>query len=210
MRKTPKTLTRALAGVAAVVATSFIAAPPAFAAATLNVSQTEGLTDGTVVKISGSGFTPNMQNIAIGQCIEGMKGPSDCNTGGGATFKPADAQGNIAEFTLVVKEKFGKFDCTTQQCVFGAQPLPGAVDAAALKANTVYYDLSFGAATAPAATPAATPAAPVPGATTTAGAELPKTGPGEELAIAVGGGVALLLAGAAGLHFMPRRRGGVA
>ena len=209
MRKTPKTLTRALAGVAAVVATSFIAAPPAFAAATLNVSQTEGLSDGTVVKISGSGFTPNLKNIAIGQCIEGMKGPADCNTGGGATFKGADAQGNIPEFTLVVKEKFGKFDCTTQQCVFGAQPLPAAVDAATLKANTVYYDLSFGAAAA-APAPATTPAAPAAGATTTAGAELPKTGPGEELAVAIGGGVALLLAGAAGLHFMPRRRGGVA
>lgn len=201
MKKTPKRLARAFAGVVAVCAAAFVAAPPAFAGATLNVSQTEGLTDGTVVKISGSGFTPNLKNIAIGQCIEGMKGPSDCNTGTGAAFKTADAQGNIAEFTLVVKEKFGAFDCTKQQCVFGSQPLPGNETPEVVKANSVYYKLSFGAAAAPAPTAAAAPAT---------GETLPKTGAGDALLLALGGGVLLAGMGAATLYFTPRQRGGVA
>lgn len=203
MKKTPKRLARAFAGVVAVFAAAFIAAPPAFAGATLNVSQTEGLTDGTVVKISGSGFTPNLKNIAIGQCIEGMKGPSDCNTGTGAAFKTADAQGNIAEFTLVVKEKFGAFDCTTQQCVFGSQPLPGNETAEVVKANSVYYKLSFGAAATTAPAPTATAA---PNTTE----ELPKTGAGDALLLALGGGVLLAAFGGATLYFTPRQRGGVA
>lgn len=206
MTKTPKKLARAFAGAVAVLAAAFVAAPPAFAGATLNVSQTEGLTDGTVVTISGSGFTPNLKNIAIGQCIDGMKGPADCNTGTGAAFKTADAQGNIASFTLVVKEKFNKFDCVAQQCVFGAQPLPGAVDAATVAANSVYYDLKFGAA-APAPTATAPAATATPGA---AGQELPKTGAGDALVLALGGGLALLAVGGAALYFTPRTRGGVA
>lgn len=203
MRKTPKMLARA-ATVAVAVFFAAFAATPAFAAADLEVSQTEGLKDGTSVTISGSGFTPNLQNIAIGQCIEGMKGPSDCNTGGGATFKNADASGNIAPFTLVVKEKFGAFDCVASQCVFGAQPLPAAVDAATLKANTVYHNLTFGeVAAAPAPTTAPTPA---PNTTE----ELPKTGAGDAVAFALGGGALLLVAGAGVLLFAPRRQGGVA
>ena len=205
MRKTPKML-RALSCAVAVLFVGFVAAPPAFAAPTLNVSQTEGLKDGTVVTISGSGFTPNLKNVAIGQCIEGMKGPSDCNTAGGATFKNVDAQGNIGQFTLVVKEKFGSFDCTTQKCVFGAQPIPGQADAATISANSAFYDLSFGAA---AAAPAPTTA---PAATTApaSGEQLPKTGPGEELALALGLGLLLLVAGGATLRFVPGQRGGVA
>lgn len=210
MRMTPKQLTRALAGMVALFFATMVVAPPAFAQATLNVSQTEGLSDGTVVTISGSGFAPGLKGIAIGQCIEGMTGPSECNTQGGATFKDADANGNIAEFTLVVKEKFGPYDCTTQQCVFGAQPLPGAVDEATVKANTVYYNLSFGEVAAeepPAAAPAPAPADPSPGG----GDELPKTGPGEELLMATAGGVLLIGLGVFGLWMLPRRsQGGVA
>lgn len=206
MRKTSKTFTKALSGVVALFFVTFVAAPPAFASAQLDISQTSGLKDGQSVTISGSGFKPGLANIAIGQCIEGMKGPADCNTGGGATFVSADSSGNIPTKTIVVAQTFGGFDCTKQKCVIGAQPLPGAVDAATLQSNTFYADISFG--DAPAEAPAEAPAAaPVAGS----GDELPKTGPGEELALAVFLGVLLMLLGGFTLWKMPRGvKGGLA
>lgn len=204
MRKTPKKLSRALISALALFFVTFVAAPPAFASATLDISQTQGLKDGQSVTISGSGFKPGLKSIAIGQCVDGMKGPADCNTAGGATFVDADASGNIASTTIVVKEKFNAFDCTKQKCVIGAQPLPGAEDAATVAANSFYSDISFGeVAAAPVAAPAAAPAAP-------GGDTLPQTGPGEELATILVFGVLLLLLGGATLWFMPRRRDGLA
>ncbi len=207
MRKTPRTLTQALAAAVALFFVTFIAAPPAFANASLDISQTQGLKDGQSVTISGSGFKPNLSNIAIGQCIEGMKGPADCNTVGGADFVGADANGNIPATTIIVKEAFGGFDCTKQKCVIGAQPLPGAVDAATLSANTFYADISFGEAPAePAPTQAPVAAPPSDG-----GDELPKTGPGQELALALTLGMLLFLLGGATLWFVPRSsKGGIA
>ena len=98
-------------------------AAPAFAAPTLNVSQLTGLKDGQTLTISGSGFTPNLASIAIGQCVVGYKGPSDCNTAGGATFRNADGSGSVGSFTIVVKEKFGANDCSKVQCLIAAGPL---------------------------------------------------------------------------------------
>ena len=72
-------------------------------------------------------------------------GPADCNTSGGATFKNADASGNVSTFTLVVKEKFGAHDCTKEQCVIAAAPLPTNADDATIAANTVVINMSFGA-----------------------------------------------------------------
>lgn len=209
MRNTPKMLSKALASVVALFFVTFVAAPPAFASAQLDISQTQGLEDGQQVTISGSGFKPGLKSIAIGQCIEGMKGPADCNTAGGASFVDADAQGNIPTTQIVVKEAFNGFDCTKQKCVIGAQPLPGAVDASTLSANTFYSDISFGeVAAAPVEDPAP---APVQDGTATAGGELPKTGPGQELALAVSFGVLLLLLGGFTLWKMPRdAKGGVA
>ena len=209
MRMTLKKLTRAMAGMVAVFFATMMIAPPAFAQATLNVSQTEGLSDGQTVTVSGSGFTPNLKSIAIGQCIEGTSSPSECNTVGGASFRDADANGNIAEFTLVVKEKFGAYDCTQQQCVFGAQPLPGAEDAATVAANTVYHNISFGDAAAEEPEPAPAPAPPSDNETPPAATEeLPKTGPGEELLMAAAGGALLIGLGALALWLLPRRQQG--
>ncbi|MFC6152383.1 neocarzinostatin apoprotein domain-containing protein [Nocardioides yefusunii] len=217
MRKTPKKLTRAFAGVAGLALVGF--ASPAFAAATLEVSKTTGLADGDQITVSGTGFKPGLASIAVGQCKEGMTGPVDCNTATGATFVTADANGNIKELSLVMKEEFKGINCSTQKCIIGAQPLPNAVDAETLKANTVYYDISFGAAAAdpaPAETPAPAPApapAPTPGDTTTsttAAGELPKTGAGETLGLALGGGLLLLAGGVAALRMTPRRNEGVA
>lgn len=201
MRNTPKMLIRALSGAVALFFVAFIAAPPAFAAATLNVSQIEGLQDGQQVTISGSGFTPGLKSIAIGQCVEGMTGPADCNTAGGASFVDADDQGNIPETPIVVKEAFNSFDCSQQQCVIGAQPLPGAVDAATVEANSVYFNISFGEVAPAAAEEPAT----APAAAGGSGDELPRTGPGAELAMAAFLGTLLLLLGGATLWVMPRR-----
>ena len=145
-------LTRGLAVVGALLVV-LVTAPPSFAAPTLKISATDGLKDGQTVTISGSGFAANMSSIAIGQCITGYKGPADCNTSGGAQFKNADASGNVSSFTIVVKEKFGSHDCTKEQCLIAAGPLPTAVDAATVKANTYETKISFGSA-APAAPPA--------------------------------------------------------
>ncbi|WP_162598767.1 neocarzinostatin apoprotein domain-containing protein [Nocardioides gilvus] len=204
MKKTKTLWTRALAGAVALLFVTFLSAPPAFAAATIEVSQLEGLKDGQSVTISGAGFSPGMKEIAVGQCVEGANGPSMCNIATGATFKDADGSGNIASLTIVVKEKFGSYDCTTQQCTIGAQPLPGTASDAEVAANTVYHNISFGdVAAAPAAeeAPAAAPAA--------AGEELPKTGPGQEIALALVLGTLMLLLGGATLWFMPRRGNGV-
>src|SRR6478609_6237289 len=123
VRRRVTLLSRGLAAAAALLVV-LVTAPPSFAAPALSVSATTDLTDGQKITISGSGFAPNLSSIAIGQCIKGYAGPSDCNTAGGATFRNADASGNVASFTIVVKEKFGAVDCTKQQCVVAASPLP--------------------------------------------------------------------------------------
>lgn len=62
-------ITAALAGIIP------LGAAPAWAAPTLTVSKTTGLTDGASVTVGGSGFTPNLKQIAVGQCIEEVKAP---------------------------------------------------------------------------------------------------------------------------------------
>lgn len=199
----------ALASLAVVVLT----ASPGFAAATLTVSQTTGLTDGQSVTISGSGFTPNLGDIAIGQCVEGAAGPADCNTLGGATFKNADASGNVASFTIVVKEVFGSHDCSKVQCVIAGQPLPTNADAATVKANTWSTDISFGAAEAATTAPTATTTTAATTTTetteTTETADpLPKTGAGDSVPVLMLGATALLAGGLGVMLLVPGRRRG--
>ncbi|NBE83480.1 neocarzinostatin apoprotein domain-containing protein [Micromonospora rubida] len=154
------------------------AAPPAaFAAPTLTVSETTGLTDKQQVVVDGSGFSPNLKQIAVGQCVAGFKGPTDCNLAGGAAFVNADGGGKLPTVTLKLAQKFGKFDCTKQECVVAAQILPASGNAGEVEANKVSVALTFGkkpaqrpAPTTPAVTPP-TSAAP-PAATTS-----PSTGP---------------------------------
>ncbi len=204
--KTPTMLGKVLAAVAALCLVAIVNAPPSFAAPSLNVSQLTGLQDGQTVTISGGGYEPHLSNIAVGQCVAGYTGPADCNTATGATFRNADASGSIGSFTIVVKEKFGSVDCTVDQCVIAAAPLPTTSDADTIAANQVVHQMSFGAAPEEAAPeePAITPEDTT--TTTASGEELPQTGPGDELpAIALGGTTMVLLAGAV---LLVTRRGG--
>src|SRR6478609_136001 len=141
VRRRVALLSRGLAAAAALLVV-LVTAPPSFAAPTLSVSATTGLTDGQTLTISGSGFDPNLSSIAIGQCTADYVGPADCNTSGGATFKNADASGNVSSFTIVVKEVFGSHDCTKEQCVIAASPLPTNADDATIAANTVVMKMS--------------------------------------------------------------------
>lgn len=195
-------------GALALVVITIVAAPPSFAAPSLEVSATDGLSDGQTITISGAGFAANLSQIAAGQCVDGYSGPSDCNLQGGATFRNADASGSIGTFDIVVKEKFGAFDCTVDKCVIAAAPLPTTEDAATISANQVIIPITFGAPTEvqptedPSADPAADPAAPGDG-------ELPDTGAGDLLPIIVLGSGGFLLAGF-GLRVLTRRPGGLA
>jgi len=193
-------LSRGLAAVAALLVV-LVTAPPSFAAPTLNVSATTGLTDGQIITISGSGFDANLESIAIGQCKAGYVGPADCNTLGGAQFKNADASGNVASFTIKVAEKFGSTDCTKQQCVIAAAPLPTNTDAAKIKANTYIVNISFGAAATADPTAAATTQ---PTDTST----LPKTGAGDSMPVLMLGATALLAGGVGLMLLVPGRRRG--
>jgi hypothetical protein len=196
-------LSRGLAAVAA-LAVVLITAPPSFAAPTLDVSATTGLTDGQIITISGSGFEANLSSIAIGQCSEDYVGPADCNTSGGAQFKNADASGNVSSFTIKVSESFGSVDCTKEQCVIAAAPLPTNADDATIAANTYVVDISFGAAAEPSASTSATTAP----ADTDTDATLPKTGAGDSVPVLMLGASALLAAGIGVMLLVPGRRRG--
>lgn len=152
-------LLRLAATTAALVLLGVMGAAPSFAAPALEVSDTTGLKTGQSITVSGEGFAPNLKGIAVGQCRVGFVGPSDCNLAGGATFRNADASGSIGTITLKVSESFGQIDCTKEQCVIAAQPLPTTSGPEEVAANTVTVPVSFGDAAPP--TPAA-PEAPAP------------------------------------------------
>ena len=215
MRSTT-TLAKVLAATIALFVVALVGAPPGFAAGpSLEVSAKDGLSDGQEVTLSGKGFAPGMGQIAAGQCIEGYTGPSHCNLQGGATFRNADGAGSIGTFTIVVKEKFGSYDCTKVQCVIAAAPLPTVEDAATVAANQVVIPITFGSGSAePVAEDGEDTGGEdesADGNDVAAGGDdsLPKTGAGEAVAFSVLGAVVLLLAGA-GLGLGARRLGGVA
>ncbi|MEV4135990.1 neocarzinostatin apoprotein domain-containing protein [Dactylosporangium sp. NPDC049742] len=185
-------VTAALAGVVP------LGAAPAWAAPALTVSKTTGLTDGVSVTVGGSGFTANLKQIAVGQCIEEVKGPSDCNLAGGSQFVNADASGKIPTVTLKLAQKFGTFDCTKRTCVIAAQILPSGGNAGEIAANKASVKLTFGAAAQPTTQAAA--------AATTEATALPKTGPGDEPFVVVLAGSALLTLGVGLLVVLPARR----
>lgn len=206
MRRTPtlglKRVVSALSATAAMLLIMLVAAPPSFAAPTLEVSAHTGLTDGQTITISGSGFEPNLKGIAIGQCREGYVGPADCNVQGGATFKDADASGNVGSFTIVVKEKFGAVDCLATTCLIAAAPLPTSSDAATIAANTYEIEMSFASAeTAPE--PETAPETTQPDTDTSA---LPKTGAGDSMPVVLLTATALLAAGVGLMLLVPGRR----
>ncbi|MEV0454147.1 neocarzinostatin apoprotein domain-containing protein [Catellatospora methionotrophica] len=189
---------RAVAVLAVLAVSVPMIASPAAAKPVLTLSKATGLSDGTSITVNGSGFTANLKQIAIGQCIAEVKGPTDCNLAGGAQFVNADASGKIPSVTLRVAKKFGSFDCTTRQCVIAAQILPSSASDDIVKANATSTKISFGS------TGGSSPAPRSPGGT------LAKTGPGDEHWVIVLAGTALLLPGIGFLLLMPRRRRAVA
>ena len=213
MKRMPTTLAKLAAGAAAMMLVTIVNAPPSFAAPTLEVSQLEGLTDGQVLTVSGEGYTPGLTQIAVGQCIEGYAGPADCNLPSGSTFRNADENGSIGEFTVTVNEKFGGHDCTVVQCYFASGPIPNAVDEATYKANAVEHKISFGAPAAAEPTEPEPTTAPVVTTTptTTGNDALPKTGGGDSMPVVLLSGSALLLLGLGVIVAFPGRgRTGVA
>ncbi|WP_052744924.1 neocarzinostatin apoprotein domain-containing protein [Micromonospora sp. HK10] len=179
-----RTIRRRALTLAALLATSsglaVVAAPPAaFAAPTLTVSATTGLTDKQQVIVNGSGFTPNLKQIAVGQCVAGFKGPTDCNLSGGAAFVNADGSGKLPTVTLKLAQKFGAFDCTKRECVVAAQILPTSGNADQVEANKVSVTLTFGKKSAQQPSPGAPSATPAPAApaATPEATTAPSTGP---------------------------------
>ncbi|MBB3043634.1 LPXTG cell wall anchor domain-containing protein [Nocardioides sp. LMS-CY] len=205
-----RALSRGLAAAAAVLVV-LVTAPPSFAAPALTISQTQGLSDGQTLTISGAGFAPNLKGIAIGQCVDGYVGPADCNLQGGAKFRDADASGKVAAFTVVVKKQFGGHDCTKVQCVIAGAPLPTAADKATVSANTSVTKISFGSAAPAEPTQSATDAPATTGddTSTDAGSDagsLPKTGAGDSVPVLMLGATALLAAGVGVVLLVPGRR----
>lgn len=143
---------------------TFVASPPSFAAPTLQVSATEGLEQGQSITVGGSGFTPGLKGIAVGQCRVGYVGPSDCNLSGGATFRNADADGAIATVTIKLATSFGDIDCLKEPCIIAAAPLPTTSGPEEVAANTIEVPIYFGdakpatAEAAPASVAAVAPA----------------------------------------------------
>ncbi|GAA1585066.1 hypothetical protein GCM10009678_79560 [Actinomadura kijaniata] len=160
---------------------------------TLNASPVTDLTEGQKITVTGAGFRPGLQSVAVGLCREGYTGPGDCDLGGGATFVNVDAGGALPTVTLTARARFGGTDCTRRRCVIGAAPLPGKAPPAIVRANTAAVAVGFrgspfqGGTAAPAA-PAAPPAA--------------ESGPSTAL---WGATVAVLVLTGAGIAFAQRR-----
>ncbi|WP_155371196.1 neocarzinostatin apoprotein domain-containing protein [Catellatospora vulcania] len=190
---------RAVAVLAVLAVSVPMIASPVAAKPVLTLSKSSGLSDGASITVNGSGFTANLKQIAIGQCIAEVKGPTDCNLAGGAQFVNADASGKIPTVTLRVAKKFGSFDCTKRQCVIAAQILPSSASDAIVKANATSTKISFGSSGGSSPAPQTSP-----------GGTLAKTGPGDEHWVIVLAGTALLLPGVGFLLLMPRRRRAVA
>jgi hypothetical protein len=167
-------------------ATVLFGASPAQAAPTLTLSKATGLKDGDRITVNGSGFKPGLTQIAIGQCIAEVAGPTDCHLAGGAQFVNADANGKIPAVSLKLAEKFGTFDCTKRQCVIAAQVLPSGNNAEDVAANKATTRITFGTGSPPPT--------------------LPKTGPGDEYVVITLTGSALLLCGIGFMLLLPQRR----
>lgn len=138
---------RTAVALAAVALTS--AVPPAHAEgrASLVVSASTGLAEGQRITLDGSGFQPGLAAIAVGLCKSGYKnGLKDCDLEGGATFVNIAADGTFPTVTLTVRPRFRDIDCTTQQCVLAAAPLPGSEPQSIIDANSAQVPVGFAGA----------------------------------------------------------------
>ncbi|MFI9402281.1 GPS-CTERM domain-containing protein [Nocardia sp. NPDC052316] len=127
--------------------------------AAIRVDATTELTDGQRITVSGSGFRAGLAAVAVGMCKTGFSnGLKDCDLSGGATFVNIGADGAFGPLTLTAHPRFHEIDCTLQQCVIAAAPLPGTEPPAVVAANSAAVPVTFAGARQPAA-PASVPAA---------------------------------------------------
>lgn len=185
----------AAAGLIGAGAVLFVQPAPALAAAKLHVSKTSGIADGEKITVYGTGFTPGLTDLALGQCVKNPATATDCNLTGGAEFVSTDTSGKTKTLTLTIQKSFTGKSCDNG-CVVAAQLLPSSHTAAEVAANKVQVTIKFASGTSTA--------------TATATADdsdaLPKTGPGQEWATVVLIGSALLLPGAGLLLLLPAAR----
>ncbi|MEU8243882.1 neocarzinostatin apoprotein domain-containing protein [Actinoplanes missouriensis] len=205
----------AAAAAAGLLCALSVGVTPAAAKATLKVSKTTGLKSGDSVTVSGTGFTKNLTDLALGQCVKNPKGPSDCNLAGGAVFAKTDGSGKTDTVTLKLATSFSGKECGTDGCVIAAQLLPSSHDAATVAANAVSVKIVFGSSggtvkpvtsKSSAAAAATTTAAAADDSDSDSDSALPKTGPGMEWATVVLIGTGLLLPGFGLLAMLPARR----
>ncbi|MEU0876329.1 GPS-CTERM domain-containing protein [Nocardia brasiliensis] len=164
--------------------TTAIAAEPA----EIQVGTTTGLVDGQRITVQGSGFRPGLAAVAVGMCKQGFSnGLQDCDLDGGATFVNIGDDGTFAPLTLTARHRFHGIDCTEQQCVIAAAPLPGTEPPAIIAANSAAVSVDFAGARLPTAT-----TAPIP--TVQARSEAAVEGPSTVL-WAVTAGLLVLVAG---------------
>ncbi|MEC3957748.1 neocarzinostatin apoprotein domain-containing protein [Nocardia sp. CDC153] len=140
---------------AGVVAPAGIAMADPGQPAALHVSATTDLTEGQRVTVYGTDFQPGLSAVAVGLCKQGFtNGLKDCDLDGGATFVNIDGEGRFKTLTLTLHPRFKEIDCTRQQCVVAAAPLPGTEPSAVIAANSAAVTMSFvGAHLTPATTP---------------------------------------------------------
>ncbi|MEU4162345.1 neocarzinostatin apoprotein domain-containing protein [Actinoplanes sp. NPDC026670] len=185
----------AASGLIGAGAVLFVQPAPALAAAKLHVSKTSGIADGEKITVYGTGFTPGLTDLALGQCVKNPATATDCNLTGGAEFVSTDTSGKTKTLTLTIQKSFTGKSCDNG-CVVAAQLLPSSHTAAEVAANKVQVTIKFASGTSTA--------------TATATADdsdaLPKTGPGQEWATVVLIGSALLLPGAGLLLLLPAAR----
>ncbi|MET9490731.1 neocarzinostatin apoprotein domain-containing protein [Nocardia sp. NPDC006630] len=187
-----------LCGCAAFAVTALTAIAPAAAApaAALQVSATGDLAEAQRITVGGTGFQPGLAAVAVGMCKQGFtNGLKDCDLEGGATFVNIASDGTFKTVTLTVRPHFNGIDCTHQQCVIAAAPLPGTEPAAVIAANSASVLVTFAGSQLPTLTPA-------PAVTTTAAAATDTNGPSAVL-WSVTAGLLVIVAGTA---FADRRR----
>jgi hypothetical protein len=148
---------RTLALCAAVLALT--AAPSAQAdpgPAAIQVSASNGLTEGQRITVDGNGFRSGLASVAVGLCKKGFtNGLRDCDLTGGATFVNVTDDGALPTVTLTARPRFNDIDCTQQQCVIAAAPLPGAEPPAIIAANSAEVAVDFTGSHLAPTTPAA-------------------------------------------------------
>ncbi|MFB8275932.1 GPS-CTERM domain-containing protein [Nocardia colli] len=180
------------AAVVGILGGHLLVSPPTATAdgpAEILVSTTADLTDGQRITVQGSGFRAGLAAVAVGMCKQGFSnGLKDCDLDGGATFVNIGGDGTFGPLTLTAHHRFHDIDCTEQQCVIAAAPLPGTEPPATITANSAAVSVIFAGSRLPTTT------APV--STAAVQSEADTEGPSTVL-WAVTAGLLVLVAGSA-------------